>query len=76
LVELFVLATSLMVRMIDYDIYSYKPCAEEFLKTLKVKLQNDHPTIKVYISTANPYEHWIKVRRNNNEVYISETRVR
>ena len=58
--ELFVLVTNFMVRMIDYDIYYDKPLVEEFWTTLKVKLQNDYPNINIYISTANPYEHWIK----------------
>lgn len=41
--------------------YSYyiNPIAEEFLQSLRVRLSKDHSHIKVYISTANPYNHWL-----------------
>lgn len=44
--------------MIDLDIYNKNQVVEEFLKSLKVKLLTGYPTTKVYISTANPYNHW------------------
>ena len=41
--------------------YSYyvNPMAEEFLQLLKSRLSKDHSPIKVYISTASPYNHWL-----------------
>lgn len=44
--------------MIDVDICHNEPVIEEFLKSLKVKFRKDYSPIKIYISTANPYNHW------------------
>ena len=44
--------------MIDLDIYHTNQVVEEFLRLLKVRLNKDYPTTKVYISSANPYNHW------------------
>ena len=49
-----------MMKMIDLDMYNGKPEVEEFLESLKLKLRKDYSPIKVYISTANPYEHWLQ----------------
>ena len=46
--------------MIDFDIYRPNREVEEFLEYLKVKLKNNNPSIKVYISTANPYNNWLQ----------------
>ncbi len=45
--------------MIDLDIYYPNQRVEEFLKSLKIKLIKDYHPIKVYISTTNPYNHWL-----------------
>lgn len=50
--------------MIDLDIYCPNSRVEKFLETLKLKLRKPHPTIKVYISTASPYDHWLKTFYN------------
>lgn len=50
--------------MIDYDVYRINPKVEEFLKTLKVKLNKDYTTTKVYISTARPYSNWTQILYN------------
>lgn len=47
-----------MMKMIDIDMYNGKPAVEEFLESFKLKLRKDYPPIKVYISTANPYNSW------------------
>ena len=44
--------------MIDLDLYKQNSAVEEFVEILKRKLIKDHLTIPVYISTANPYNHW------------------
>ena len=46
--------------MIDRDLYCTNQLVEEFLESLKVKLKKDNPSIKVYISTANPYNSWLQ----------------
>jgi len=46
--------------MIDLDIYRPNQVVEEFLQSLKVKLNKDYPTTKVYISTASPYNNWLQ----------------
>lgn len=46
--------------MIDLDVYYPNEAVEEFLESLKVKLKKDHPSIKVYISTASPYNNWLQ----------------
>ena len=46
--------------MIDLDIYRPNREVEGFLEYLKVKLKKDYPPIKVYISTANPYNSWLQ----------------
>lgn len=46
--------------MIDRDIYYPNEIVEEFLESLKVKLKKDNHSIKVYISTANPYNSWLQ----------------
>ena len=49
------------MNMIDIDIYHDNHVVEEFLQSLKLKINRDcHNTIKVYISTANPYNHWLQ----------------
>ena len=50
--------------MIDLDICYPNSHVEKFLETLKLKLKKDHPNIKVYISTASPYDHWLKTFYN------------
>lgn len=44
--------------MIDFDLYRANRMGEEFLQLLKVKFNKAYPTIRVYISTANPYNNW------------------
>ena len=46
--------------MVDLDIYYVNNDVEMFMQLIKVKLNKDHHTTKVYISTANPYNHWLK----------------
>lgn len=46
--------------MIDFDIYRPNREVEEFLEYLKVKLKNNNPSIKVYISTSSPYNNWLQ----------------
>lgn len=46
--------------MIDLDIYRPNQVVEEFLQSLKVRLNKDYSPIKVYISTASPYKHWLE----------------
>lgn len=46
--------------MIDLDIYRPNREVEGFLEYLKVKLKKDYPSIKVYISTLNPYNSWLQ----------------
>jgi hypothetical protein len=46
--------------MIDRDIYYPNEIVEEFLELLKVKLKKNNPSIKVYISTTNPYNSWLQ----------------
>ena len=60
--------------MIDFDIYNGKLAVEEFLESLKLKLTKDHSHIKVYISTANPYNHWLQKLYNfyNNTELMEE----
>jgi hypothetical protein len=56
--------------MIDLDIYRPNLAVEEFLSSLKVRIGKDHPTTTVYISTTNPYRHWIY---NNTELMEEKT---
>lgn len=60
--------------MVDLDIYYTNQVVEEFLQLLKVKLNKDYPTTKVYISTANPYNNWLQKLYNfyNNTNLIKE----
>lgn len=53
--------------MIDIDIYNCKSAVEEFLESLKLKISKDCSPIKVYISTANPYNHWLYNFYNKKE---------
>lgn len=46
--------------MVDRDIYYVDPAVEEFLQLTAARLRKDYPTTKVYISTANPYNHWLE----------------
>lgn len=46
--------------MIDLDIYCPNREVEEFLEYFKVKLKKDYHSIKVYISTSNPYNSWLQ----------------
>lgn len=60
--------------MIDLDIYYTNKAVEEFLETLKVKFNKTYHTTKVYISTANPYDHWLKIKEEQkDEIYTSKT---
>lgn len=60
--------------MIDLDIYYPNKAVEEFLEKLKVKFNKTYPTVKVYISTANPYDHWLKIKEEQkDEIYTSKT---
>lgn len=54
--------------MIDLDIYYSNKTVEEFLESLKAKLSKDYSPIKVYISTANPYNHWLYKFYDNIEL--------
>lgn len=47
------------MSMIDLDIYYPNAKVEMFMQQLKVRLNRDHPTTKVYISTSSPYNHWL-----------------
>jgi len=46
--------------MIDLDIYYPNASVEKFLELPKLKLTRDYSPIKVYISTANPYNSWLQ----------------
>ena len=46
--------------MIDLDIYYPNAQVEMLMQQLNERLNRDCPTTKVYISTANPYNHWLK----------------
>lgn len=46
--------------MIDLDIYCTNQAVEEFLQSLKLKLNRDYPSTKIYISTVNPHNYWLK----------------
>lgn len=46
--------------MIDLDIYYPNQTVEDFLDSLKPKFIKDFSPIKVYISTASPYNHWLQ----------------
>lgn len=46
--------------MIDRDIYFTNQVVEEFLHVLKTELGKEYSPIKVYISTSNPYNHWLQ----------------
>ena len=46
--------------MIDLDIYYPNKTVEDFLQNLKIQLNRDRSTVKVYISTANPHNHWLQ----------------
>lgn len=41
--------------MIDFDIYYPNPKVEMLMQQLKIRLNKDYTTIKVYMSTTNPY---------------------
>ena len=58
--------------MIDLDIYRTNPWVEEFLQSLKVGLNKDCHTIKVYISMANPSTSWLEKLYNNTELMEDE----
>ena len=45
--------------MIDFDIYYPSTKVEMFMQQLKLRLNKYYHTTKVYISTANPYNHWL-----------------
>ena len=46
--------------MIDFDVYCPSPRVENLLQSLRIRLNKDFPTTKVYISTANPYNNWLE----------------
>lgn len=46
--------------MIDRDVYIPNRTVENFLESLKAKLSKEYSPVKVYISTANPYNHWLR----------------
>jgi hypothetical protein len=60
--------------MVDRDIYYPNKTVEEILESLNVKLKKDNPSIKVYISTANPYNSWLQKLYNiyNNTELMEE----
>lgn len=45
--------------MIDLDIYYPSQAVEEFLESFKLKSTKNYNPIKIYISTVNPYRHWL-----------------
>ena len=45
--------------MIDFDMYCPNSRTENLLQQFTLKLTKEHPHIKVYISTANPYNNWL-----------------
>ena len=45
--------------MIDFDIYCPNPKVEMFMEQLKLRLDKDYPTTKVYITSSNPYSNWL-----------------
>ena len=53
--------------MIDLDIYCPSTKVEMFMQQLKAQLNRDYPTTKVYISTVNPYNHWLKIKEEQKE---------
>ena len=63
------------MSMIDLDIYYPNEKVEMFMRQLEVRLNKPHPVTKIYISTANPYGHWIKKikEEQENEIYVSKT---
>lgn len=46
--------------MIDCDIYYIDRDVEMLINQLRSKLKQDSPSTKVYISTSNPYNNWLK----------------
>jgi hypothetical protein len=46
--------------VIDIDTYYINPEVEEFVKPFKLNFRKPYCPIKVYISTANPYNHWLQ----------------
>jgi hypothetical protein len=46
--------------VIDIDLYNTNQSVEELLESLKLNLRKDYSPIKVYVSTASPYEHWLQ----------------
>ena len=62
-----------VIEFVVPDSYYVSPMAEEFVRALEVRLRKDHHPIKVYLSTANPYNHWlydIYKKENVNETGI------
>ena len=60
--------------MIDLDLYYPNERVEKFLEQLKIKLNKNYPTTKVYISSARPNSHWLQKIYNfyNNEEVKNE----
>ena len=51
------------------DKYYVNPIAEELLQSLKVRLNEEYPTTKVYISTASQDVNWLwELYKKNKEV--------
>jgi hypothetical protein len=46
--------------MIDLDIYYPNKAVEEILESLKTKLNKGYSPIKVYISTVDRHDPWLK----------------
>jgi hypothetical protein len=46
--------------MIDRDIYYQNKTVEEFIESLKTKFKKSCSHTKIYISTTNPYDDWLK----------------
>ena len=60
--------------MIDFDIYYPNSKVEMLMQQLKIRLNKDYPTIKVYISTTSPYNDWLYKQYSiyNKEVQNAE----
>ena len=51
------------------DQYYVNPIADELLQSLKVRLNEEYPTTKVYISTASQDINWLwELYKKNKEV--------
>lgn len=59
-------------KMIDQDIYYTNPKVEAFLQLLKVQLNQDCHTTKVYISTASHDNPWLRLLYNNTKLTEEE----